>query len=137
MPRYLDGLKHQYWGPHPRPSRLEGGLQSGAYKSQCPHGGMNSPEWLYASVCPQVELSFLLPLSREALQDQQVVLISSLQSLLLPWVPEQVRLCVAFKSEVFHFPQFPGSPKLVPFALMPNSLGAHPPGVQEPQDWGA
>ena len=53
LPRHLHGLKHPRTGAHgwwaglnPSPSRLEGGSQSGTYKSQCLHGGMNSPKWL-------------------------------------------------------------------------------------------
>ena len=58
--------------------------------------------------------SFLLRL-QEALQDQQVVLISYFQSLLLPWVPEQVRFCVCLLRVKFSFSTVPWlSPKMSP-----------------------
>lgn len=58
--------------------------------------------------------SFLLPL-QEALQDQQVLLISSLQSLLLPWDPEQVKFCVWLLRVKFSFSIVPWlSPQMSP-----------------------
>lgn len=58
------------------------------------------------SVCvPRVSSSCLLPLP-EILQDQQACLIQApLKSLLLPWVLEQVRLCVCAVRVSLYFPQ--------------------------------
>ena len=61
--------------------------------------------------------SFLLPL-QEALQDQQVLLISSLQSLLLPWDPEQVKFCVWLLRVKFSFSTVPWlSPQMSPICF--------------------